>query len=168
MAWQDRHYYRDSGAPTWSPLHWLMYGSVPLFTAFGIRVRAHAMLILCIVIMLIFGVGEGFNWQDKFEASTMLFAIVLLHEFGHCFAARWVGGDADQIVMHPLGGLALASPPRRPLPTFITVAAGPAVNVLICLITGAILRLTTRSLSLNPLHFSAAPPIHGMAYLAAL
>ena len=40
----------------------------------------------------------------------LVFFSVLLHEFGHCFAARWVGGDANDILMHPLGGLAMASP----------------------------------------------------------
>jgi len=39
------------------------------------------------------------------------FGIVLLHEFGHCFASRWVGGERDEIMMTPLGGLAL--PKRR-------------------------------------------------------
>ena len=43
-----------------------------------------------------------------------LFAIVLLHEFGHALACRQVGGKADQIVLWPLGGIAYVSPPPRP------------------------------------------------------
>jgi Zn-dependent protease len=116
----------------------LLTGSVPLFTAFGIRVRAHAMLILAVVLILLFGMGFG-RPIDRLIASAALFGIVLLHEFGHCFAARWVGGTADEIIMHPLGGLALASPPKRPWPTFVTVAGGPAVNIVICAMTATIL-----------------------------
>jgi Zn-dependent protease len=139
MGYQDRSYYRDSGSGSTNPLMWLLYGSVPLFSAFGINVRAHASMLLYIGLVLLFGLGEGFYWQDRVQSMSMLFAIVLLHEFGHCFAARWVGGDANEIVMHPLGGLALARPPHRPLATFITVAAGPAVNLVICIICGTIL-----------------------------
>src|SRR5258708_6517885 len=106
MAWQDRHYYRDRGAQAWNPLIWLLSGSVPLFTAFGIRVRAHASLILTVALVLLFGLGQGFTWQDRVQSMSILFVIILLHEFGHCFAARWVGGDAEEILMHPLGGLA--------------------------------------------------------------
>lgn len=158
MAWQDRPYYRDRNSQAWNPLLWLVSGSIPLFTIFGIRVRAHASLVLTVVIVLLFGLGPGFTWQDRVQSMTTLFAIVLLHEFGHCFAARWVGGSADDILMTPLGGLAFAAPPRRPLPTFITVAAGPAVNVVICLVTGSILWLISGWLPWNPFNFT--PPIH--------
>jgi Zn-dependent protease len=158
MAWQDRHYYREHGAPARNPLLWLVFGSFPLFNAFGIRVRAHASFVLYAALVLVFGYGPGFTWQDKVQSITILFGIVLLHEFGHCFAARWVGGDAEDILMHPLGGLAFARPPRRPWPTFLTVAAGPAVNLLICIITGGILWLTSGWLPWNP--FYPVRPIH--------
>src|SRR4051812_42973851 len=136
MAWQDRSYYRDPSSGPMSPLMWLWAGRVSLFTAFGIRVYAHASLVVMAVLVLLLGLGPDFTWQDRVQSMSMLFLIVLLHEFGHCFAARWVGGEADEIIMHPLGGLALAAPPRRPLPTFITVAAGPAGYVLICIVCG--------------------------------
>src|SRR6266436_5924548 len=58
-----------------------------------------------------------------------LFAIVLLHEFGHALACRQVGGKANQIVLWPLGGVAYVSPPPRPGATLWSIAAGPLVNV---------------------------------------
>ena len=58
-----------------------------------------------------------------------LFLIVLLHEFGHALACRQVGGQADQIVLWPLGGVAYVSPPSRPGATLWSIAAGPLVNV---------------------------------------
>jgi Zn-dependent protease len=153
MAWQDRHYYRDQSGRANSPLTWLIYGSVPLFTALGIRVRALSWMVVYVVSVLLFGLGRGFTWQDRVQNVTVLFAIVLAHEFGHCFTCRWVGGEANDILMHPLGGVALALPPRRPWPTFLTVAGGPAVNVLICLICGLILHLTSGWLPWNPFSF---------------
>ena len=58
-----------------------------------------------------------------------LFGIVLLHEFGHTFACRQVGGTADRIVLWPLGGVAFVSPPARPGAVLWSIAAGPLVNV---------------------------------------
>jgi len=45
-----------------------------------------------------------------------LFAIVLLHEFGHATACRSVGGRASQIVLWPIGGVAYVDPPPRLVP----------------------------------------------------
>jgi Zn-dependent protease len=160
MGYQDRPYYRDRDSQS-NPLMWLLSGSLPLFTVFGIRVRAHASMIVMAVLVLLFGLGQGFTWQDRVQSMTVLFGIVLLHEFGHCFAARWVGGSADDILMWPLGGLAFASPPHRPLATFITVAAGPAVNVLICVVCGLGMWAATGSVPLNPFKFSPVGSFEG-------
>jgi Zn-dependent protease len=58
-----------------------------------------------------------------------LFAIVLMHEFGHSLACRQVGGQADQIILWPLGGVAYVNPPQRPGATLWSIAAGPLINV---------------------------------------
>src|ERR1700693_5509371 len=58
-----------------------------------------------------------------------LFLIVTLHEFGHSLACRQVGGQANQIVLWPLGGVAYVNPPQRPGATLWSIAAGPLVNV---------------------------------------
>jgi Zn-dependent protease len=58
-----------------------------------------------------------------------LFLIVLLHEFGHSLACKQVGGQANQIVLWPLGGVAYVNPPQRPGATLWSIAAGPLVNV---------------------------------------
>jgi Zn-dependent protease len=60
-----------------------------------------------------------------------LFLIVLLHEFGHAFACRQVGGMADKILLWPLGGVAYVSPPQRPGATLWSIAAGPLVNIVL-------------------------------------
>jgi Zn-dependent protease len=54
-----------------------------------------------------------------------------MHEFGHALACRSVGGQADQIVLWPLGGVAYVNPPPRPGATLWSIAAGPLVNVVL-------------------------------------
>src|SRR5215831_11593137 len=60
-----------------------------------------------------------------------LFVIVLLHEFGHALACRQVGGQANRIMLWPLGGVALVNPPQRPEAMLWSIAAGPLVNVIL-------------------------------------
>ena len=60
-----------------------------------------------------------------------LFALVTMHEFGHALACRQVGGQANQIVLWPLGGVAYVDPPQRPGATLWSIAAGPLVNVVL-------------------------------------
>lgn len=60
-----------------------------------------------------------------------LFAIVLMHEFGHQLACRSVGGKTHDIVLWPLGGVAYVSPPQRPGAMLWSIAAGPLVNVIL-------------------------------------
>jgi Zn-dependent protease len=60
-----------------------------------------------------------------------LFLIVLLHEFGHALACRQTGGQADTIVLWPLGGVAYVAPPQRPGATLWSIAAGPLVNLIL-------------------------------------
>ncbi|MEI9969006.1 MAG: M50 family metallopeptidase [Terracidiphilus sp.] len=76
-----------------------------------------------------------------------LFAIVLMHEFGHALACRQVGGIVDRIMLWPLGGVAYVNPPQRPGATLWSLAAGPLVNVALSPIIGAAL-LVARSLGL--------------------
>ena len=158
MAFQDRHYYRDGGGATGNPLMWLLTGSVPLFTVFGIRVRAHALFLVFIGLVLLFGLGRGSTVQDRVVSMTILFGIVLLHEFGHCFAARWTGGSANDILMTPLGGLAMTMARRKPWPTFVTVAGGPLVNVVICILTAIVLLALGARVPLNPYGFWSGRP----------
>jgi Zn-dependent protease len=137
---------------------WLWNGSVPLFTAFGIRVRAHASLILLMAFVLIWPAGTV---EAKVQSMTILFAIILLHEFGHCFAARSVGGEADEIQMTPLGGLAMAMAPRNPWGTFVTIAGGPLVNVALCLVCGVGIYLLSHNVLLTPWSIAHHLPEYG-------
>ena len=83
---------------------------------------------------------------------ALLFLSVLMHEFGHCFAARFMDGEADEILMWPLGGLAFVrSLPNTPLAHFVVAVGGPLVNVVLCASTGVVLYFVFEHLPpLNP------------------
>jgi Zn-dependent protease len=93
-----------------------------------------------------------------------LFAIVTLHEFGHSLACRQVGGNADRIVLWPLGGVAYVDPPQRPGATLWSIAAGPLVNVaLVPVFLG--LMLVGRSLGLAETWPDAAAWLRAVALI---
>jgi Zn-dependent protease len=146
MAFQDRHYYREGGGATGNPFMWLLTGSLPLFTIMGVRVRMHASLLVYMILTLLFSGGpNGIGPKSALTSMAILFVSVLLHEFGHIFGARIMGGRGEEILMWPLGGLAYADPPRRPWPSLVTTVCGPLVNVVICVVTGVALVVMSRS-----------------------
>ncbi|MBX3367115.1 MAG: site-2 protease family protein [Phycisphaeraceae bacterium] len=146
MGWQDRDYQRGgSGRGNWlrrvfgdgeNPFSW----AVPLFTAFQIRVKVHVLFILLIVMKLIWSASSvTMGVGHMLMGMGLLFVLVLLHEFGHCFACRWVQGEADEILMWPLGGLASCNPPRHWRAHLVTAVGGPLVNVVLLPVLGGML-----------------------------
>jgi stage IV sporulation protein FB len=130
-----------------------MIWSIPFTRIAGITVRIH-------ITFLIFMVGDVGNAASNFGGqfalqvflyNIMLFFVVLMHELGHCFAARWVGGSADEILLWPLGGLAMTAPPNTARAHFITTACGPAVNLVFYLLTGIIILIMGFWPPINPL-----------------
>jgi Zn-dependent protease len=108
-----------------------MGGTIRLFKFSGIQVYLHFswFLVAAYEYSRRMGVYESPMWAAW--EYVALFAIVLLHEFGHALACRQTGGVADRIVLWPLGGIAFVNPPRRPGAMLWSIAAGPLVNVLL-------------------------------------
>jgi Zn-dependent protease len=106
-------------------------GSFHLFKLFGINVYLHWswFLVLLYEIQVRKGLYSSITW-NVLECVT-LFAIVLMHEFGHALACRSVGGQANQIVLWPFGGVAYIAPPQRAGAQLWSIAAGPLVNVIL-------------------------------------
>lgn len=110
--------------------------SFPIGRIFGITVRIHLLFPLVFLgLILRAGVKDSIpgTWIDVAMLEVLLFFTILLHEFGHCFAARRVGGEANEVLLWPLGGLAACETPHNPRAHFITAAGGPLVNLIICL-----------------------------------
>ncbi len=131
-----------------NPINW----SLRLGQVSGIQVRVHLLFILWILFELIrSATAEGGSVAFWAVLTVLFFGVVLLHEFGHCYGARRVGGDAEDILLWPLGGLASVQAPMTPRAQFITTAAGPMVNVILCVVSVIGLTLVGGAASL-PLH----------------
>jgi stage IV sporulation protein FB len=156
MGWQDRQYGSTDGGGRFggavrrifgdgeNPLNW----ALPLYTLWGITVKVHIFYVVYIIIQLIRSIPHtelGLVYASIWMGT--LFVLVLLHEYGHCIACRRVEGDADRILMWPLGGLAYCMPPHNWRAHLITALGGPMVNVILWPVLGAMLWLATGSWS---------------------
>lgn len=110
-------------------------GSFTLFRVAGITVFVHWSWFLVAYIAFQFRASSYTAPVWNVVEYLSLFAIVLLHEFGHALACRQVGGSADCIVLWPLGGIAYVAPPPRPGAWLWSIAAGPLVNVFLVPVT---------------------------------
>ena len=123
--------------------------SFPIGQLFGILIRVHFTLPL--VFLGLVGrtaVGKDYSgqyfpagtWLDMAMLLALMFFSILLHEFGHCFAARYMEGESDEVLLWPLGGLAFCrSLPHTPSAHFVFALGGPLVNIALCVISGAVL-----------------------------
>ncbi len=119
----------------WS-LNWGVWG--------GVRVRAHASLLMLFVLILFVACrlrpsDEG--TIDGLMACAILFATVVLHELGHIFACMRLGGHIDMVVLGPLGGLHFPIVPRDPQREVAVALAGPLANLGVIAMIGPSLLL---------------------------
>lgn len=108
---------------------------IKLFRVFGITVYMHWSWLVVAAFVIETRQHEYHSLLWNVLEYLLLFAIVLLHEFGHALACRSVGGRAERIMLWPLGGVAFVSPPPRPGALLWSIAAGPLVNVVLLLIS---------------------------------
>jgi len=111
-----------------------MKGSYRIARVAGIDVKIHVTFLL---LLAWFG---WMYWQEGGVSGAiegvgftlLLFLCVLLHEFGHAFAARAYGIRTPDITLLPIGGVArLERMPSKPAHELVVALAGPAVNVVL-------------------------------------
>jgi len=135
--------------------------SIKLFKVKGIEVKVH----LTFVLILIWAAyrwsgstGEGVTGAIfGVVATLLLFASVILHEFGHSLQAQKYGITVHDITLMPIGGLArIEEMPEDPMKEIRIAIAGPLVNFIIAgLLFGIGLLLDTRAIiSLDELYKS--------------
>ncbi len=88
---------------------------------------------------------------DQVLFITLLFVSVLLHEFGHIFAARYYHIGTPDVLLTPLGGIArIAKMPEEPRQELVIALAGPAVTLLIAVVLAVTVTLGGGSTLLPP------------------
>src|SRR2546429_8698817 len=113
-----------------------MSWSLPVFRIAGIQLRIHITFLL-----LIAWLGFGYYAQGGSAVAAsrvifvlLLFLCVVLHEFGHAFAAKAFGINTPDITLLPIGGVArLERMPEEPGQGLIIAAAGAFGDVGIAL-----------------------------------
>lgn len=139
-----------------NPLAW----GFTLFTFKGIRVKIHLIFIVYLLSELIFtlpGNQEGFVFV--WPRLVAMLVLVLVHEFAHCIVCRRIGGQANEIMLWPLGGLAVCSPPDDWQSSLKVALAGPIINLALVPLFAIPLYLLTgafSSLAINPLSLGSS------------
>ena len=110
--------------------------SIKLFDVGGTAVRVHLtfFLLLAWIAAIHWTHGGAPEAIDGVLFIVALFVCVVLHEFGHVFAARRYGIATSDVTLLPIGGVAsLERMPEKPGQEIVVALAGPAVNVVIAL-----------------------------------
>lgn len=112
-----------------------------LMNAFGIPIRVHWSFLVLVAGYAIYALASGgmSGLGIALVLGTALFASVVLHELGHALAARHYNIDTAHITLYPFGGVAaIKQMPRTAREEFVIAIAGPAVNVALTAIFGAL------------------------------
>jgi Zn-dependent protease/CBS domain-containing protein len=120
----------------------VMAWSFKLFSIAGTAVRIHLtfFLLLAWIAAIYYGRGGAAAAVDGVMFIVLLFVCVVLHEFGHVFAARRYGIRTSDVTLLPIGGLAsLERMPEKPGQEIVVALAGPAVNLVIALLLVVVL-----------------------------
>ena len=145
-----------------------MRSSLKVASIFGIEVRIHLTFLLFLVwIWFSYYQVAGFAGAVQGVLFILaLFACVLLHEFGHAFAARGFGIETPDITLLPIGGVArLSRIPDKPWQELVVAIAGPLVNVVIA---GVLIFVIHTSTTLEQIEYLENPRVELLAKLASV
>src|SRR5271170_519991 len=129
----------------WLPGSWrtVMLWSVKIGSIAGTAIKIHITFLMFLI--WIFAAGWASGGPEAAVGSlifmVLLFACVLVQEFGHIFTARAFGVATPDVILLPIGGVArLERIPEKPSEEFLIAIAGPLVNVAIALVLMAFMQ----------------------------
>ena len=129
-----------------------MKWSLKLGTYRGIPVYIHATFVLIILWVALSHWMQGHDFATTLSGIffvLLIFAIVVLHEFGHALMAQKYNIKTRDITLLPIGGVArLEKMPDEPKQELWVALAGPAVNVILAIALFVVLFFTS---SMEPL-----------------
>ena len=106
-----------------------------------IEIRIHVTFFLLLALVGSYGAQAGFEGAlNALILWLLVFLCVLLHEFGHAFAAKAYGIKTADITLLPIGGVArMEQMPEKPFQELVVAIAGPLVNLVIVIVLFAVL-----------------------------
>jgi Zn-dependent protease len=119
---------------TWA--EWLLAARFNAGVLLQTRIEVHWTMPLTVGAFLLWtvtrpGVSPWLALSVALVFSVVLAITVLAHELGHVLAARRCGLPANEVLLHPLGGLAMiGQATRTPRQEFFVAAGGPFVHPL--------------------------------------
>lgn len=112
-----------------------MLGTFKIGSILGITIRMHVLLLPLFILPFlwpsetILGISLGLSF-------ALLVPVLVLHELGHCLAARRFGIEVVDITLWPLGGMArMNEMPETSRVEGLVALSGPAMNLLLALLT---------------------------------
>ncbi|QOV89057.1 site-2 protease family protein [Humisphaera borealis] len=110
-----------------------MSGAFRIARFFGIDLRVHWSFFFIVLLVGMQGASHGaMGILFTVTLVALLFLCVTLHEFGHALVAQRFGIPVREIVLLPIGGVAvMGRMPEKPRQELLIAIAGPLVNVAI-------------------------------------
>ena len=120
-----------------------------LFTLFGHAVYLTPSFLFILILFVGMNVRSAQDLAVGLLWVPVLFLSILLHELGHAFASDRLGYGKSQIMFWGLGGVAINrfAGHRSPKRSILVSLAGPAVSLLLAVISGAALWFLSGGLS---------------------
>jgi hypothetical protein len=167
LAWQDRDYNRGGGPGDYlSNPAALLQLSIPFGSWFGVRVRLHFWLLLTLLFML----ADLFNHGPIIIVAiqiVLLLTALLIHDFGHRILAQSVGGELNEFMLWPAGGMIFPTMPPGALPMFVGHIGGILANLILAVGSIVLLRVRDNNWfipSLNPISVIDGSMFHPLFY----
>jgi stage IV sporulation protein FB len=148
-----------------------MNNAISLFKIRGIEIKMHFTFPLILIWAgLSFGLFQNGGVEGAVYGvlvTSLVFAIVVLHELGHSVAAQYYHVPVKQIVLLPIGGVAqLEEIPEDPKKELVIAIAGPLVNFVLAILLAVLAPLLGQSISSGSL--LALPALLGKLTFASI